>query len=51
MTSDVTIFEAKSSVPEGTEIELETIGVRIEREEALVGTPRRKDECRVHLDL
>ena len=51
MTSDVTIFEARSSVVEATEIESETLGVRTEREEALVGMARRKDEYRVHLDL
>ena len=48
---DVTISEVRSSVVEATEIESETVGVRTEREEALAGTPRRKDECRVHLDL
>ena len=51
MTSDVTISEARSSVVEATEIESETVGVRTEREEALAGMPRWKDECRVHLDL
>ena len=51
ITSDVTISEARSSVAEATEIESETVGVRTEQEEALAGTPRRKDECRVHLDL
>ena len=51
MTSDVTISEARSSVTEATEIESETVRVRTEREEALVGTPQQKDECRVHLDL
>ena len=51
MTSDVTISEARSLVVEATEIESETVGVRTEREEALVGTPRQKDERRVHLDL
>ena len=51
MTSNVTISEATSSVVEATEIESETVRVRTEREEALVRTPRRKDECRVHLDL
>ena len=51
MTLDVTISEARSSVAEATEIESEIVGVRIEQEEALAGTPRRKDECRVHPDL
>ena len=51
MTSDVIIFEVRSSVAEATEIELETVGMRTEREKALAGTPRQKDECRVHLDL
>ena len=51
MTSDVTIFEARSLVVEATEIKSETIGVGTEREEALVGTLRWKDDCRVHLDL
>ena len=37
MTSDVTIFRARNSIMEATEIELETVGVRIEQEEALAG--------------
>ena len=44
-------YNFRSSVAEATEIESETVGVRIEREEALAGTPRRKDECRIHPDL
>ena len=51
MTSNVTISEARSSVREATEIESEIVGMRTEREEALVGTLRRKDDYRVHLDL
>ena len=51
MTSDVTISKARISVVEATEIKSETVRMRIEQEEALVGTLRRKDECRVYLDL
>ena len=38
VNTDAIIFEKRTLVVEVTELELETIGVRTEQEEALVGT-------------
>ena len=37
VTTDAIASETRSSVVEATEIELETVGVRTEKEEALIG--------------
>ena len=50
-TLDIIIFEARSSVVEATEIELEIVGVKIEREEALEKTLRQEAEHKVRRNL
>ena len=40
-------FRNKKFSHRAIEIESETISVRIEQEEALAGTPRRKEKCKV----
>ena len=48
MTSDVTTSEIRISIVEAIEIELETVRVRTERAEPLVGMLRQEAEHRVH---